>query len=176
MVVWHMDIQVHNVAPADIAAPLVAPQKATPRFSIKKAGDKDFEVIFKFVQEMVAASVFHFAIPSRKRIAEHFYYPQTGTFIAYKDGVPIGFISACIAPFFFSDYERATDLGFYIRPDHRGGSTALRMLRVLEKWAKQNGAKYLQIGHSVGGKVDEMKSFYIRNGYKVGGFNSMKEL
>ena len=147
-----------------------------PKFVIKKATAKDFDLIFTFVEEMIEASVFSFAKPSRKRIAEHFYYPKTGTFIAYKDNEPIGFISACIAPFFFSDYERATDLGFYVREQHRGGSTALRLLKTIEKWAKAMGARELQIGHSVGGKVDEMKSFYLRNGFKVGGFNSMKVL
>jgi GNAT superfamily N-acetyltransferase len=149
---------------------------AKPRFYIKKATAKDFETVFRFVGEMVAASVFDFAKPSRRKIRELFLYPKTGTFIAFKDDEPIGFVSAVIDAFFFSDYERATDLGFYIRPGHRGGSTALRLLRTIEKWAKAMGAKELFMGHSVGGKVDEMKSFYIRNGYRVGGFNSMKVL
>lgn len=125
---------------------------------------------------MVADSTFGFAQPSRVRVAEHFFYPKTGTFIAYECGKPIGFFSACIAPFFFSDYERATDLGFYIHPNHRGGAVALRLLRAIEKWAKQMGAKQFCMGQSLGGKVDQMKSFYERNGYQICGFNSIKEL
>ena len=143
---------------------------------IKQATHDDFETIFAFVEQMVEQSVFSFAKPSRKRIEEHFYYPKTGTFIAVADGVPIGFISACVTPFFFSDIERATDLGFYIVPAHRGGSAAQRLLKTLEKWAKDMGMTHLFMGHSVGGKVEQMKSFYLRNGYQVGGFNSMKRL
>jgi GNAT superfamily N-acetyltransferase len=125
---------------------------------------------------MVKDSVFHFAVPSRPRVAEHYFYAKTGNFIAYKDATPIGFISACIVPFFFSDYERACDLGFYVCPAHRGGSAAIRLLHTREKWAKQMGAKEFCMGQSLGGKVDQMRSFYERNGYTVCGFNSMKDL
>ena len=125
---------------------------------------------------MVADSVHAFATPSRQKVKELFEFPKTGTFIAYDNEKPIGFISAIYFAFFFSDYERASDLGFYVRPSHRGSSAALRLLRAIEEWAKSMGAKEIFLGHSVGGKVDEMKSFYIRNGYQVGGFNSMKVL
>ena len=123
---------------------------------------------------MVAASVFNHAIPSYEKIRELFNYPKTATFFSYEGELVTGFISIIIAPFFFSDVERASDLGFYIRPEHRGGSAAVRLLRAAENWAKSMGCKELYMGHSVGGKVDQMKQFYLRNGYRIGGFNSMK--
>jgi GNAT superfamily N-acetyltransferase len=67
-------------------------------------------------------------------------------------------------------------LGFYIRADYRGGSAAVRLLRTVEKWAKDMGAKQFCVGQSLGGKVEQMKSFYVRNGYDICGFNSVKVL
>lgn len=141
---------------------------------IVRATMDHFEELFALIEQMVAESVFSFAPPSRKRIKALMEYPKGAAFLAYKDDKCIGFVGAIISPFFFSDYERATDVGFYIAPEHRGGTTAFKLLKSIEDWAKENGAKELFMGHSVGGKIEEMKKFYIHNGYKIGGFNSMK--
>jgi GNAT superfamily N-acetyltransferase len=141
---------------------------------IIRATNEHFEELFALIAQMVDESTFSFAPPSRKRIQNLMDYPKGAAFLAYKEDKCIGFVGAIITPFFFSDYERATDVGFYILPEHRGGSTAFKLLKAIEDWAKENGAKELFMGHSVGGKIEEMKKFYIHNGYKIGGFNSMK--
>jgi GNAT superfamily N-acetyltransferase len=142
--------------------------------TIRRATLDDFEEIFALIEQMVIESSFSFAPPSRARIKALMEYKKGAAFLAYKEDKCIGFVGAIIAPFFFSDYERATDVGFYILPEHRGGSAAFKLLRTIEDWAKENGAKEIFMGHSVGGKIEEMKSFYVHNGYKIGGFNSMK--
>jgi GNAT superfamily N-acetyltransferase len=141
---------------------------------IVKATQEHFEQLFALIEQMVAESVFSFAPPSREKIKALMNYPKSAAFLAFKNDQCIGFVGAVIAPFFFSDYEKASDVGFYILPEHRGGSTASRLLQAIENWAKENGAKEIFMGHSVGGKIEEMKKFYIHNGYKIGGFNSMK--
>ena len=141
---------------------------------IVRATQEHFEELGAWIERMVAESVFAFAPPSRKKIQALMDYPRGAAFLAYKDGQCIGFVGAVISQFFFSEYERANDVGFYILPEHRGGSTAFKLLKTIENWAKENGAKELFMGHSVGGKIEEMKKFYIHNGYKIGGFNSMK--
>ena len=141
---------------------------------IIRATQDHFEELFALIEQMIAESVFAFAPPSRKRIQNLMAYPKGAAFLAYKEDKCIGFVGAVITPFFFSDYERANDVGFYILPEHRGGSTAFKLLKAIEDWAKENGAKELFMGHSVGGKIEEMKKFYTHNGYKIGGFNSMK--
>lgn len=143
---------------------------------IIRAEQQHFEVLFGLIESMIAESVFSHATASRKRIQDLFNYPRGAAFLAYKDDKCIGFVGAVIAPFFFSDYERATDLGFYILPEHRGGRTAFRLLRAIEDWARSEGVTEMYMGHSVGGKIEEMKNFYIHNGYKIGGFNSVKKL
>ena len=125
---------------------------------------------------MVAESVFSFAPASKKKIQQLLDYPKSVGFLAFEDDKCIGFVAAIISPFFFSEYERATDLGFYILPEHRGGTTAFKLLKTVENWAKEMGVKEIFMGHSVGGNIEGMKKFYEHNGYRIGGFNSMKRL
>jgi GNAT superfamily N-acetyltransferase len=143
---------------------------------IVRAKQEHFEQLFSLIEQMVAESVFSFAPPSRKKIQQLMDYPKSAGFLAFEGDKCIGFVGAVINEFFFSEYERATDLGFYILPEHRGGTTAVRLLKTIENWAKEMGVNEIFMGHSVGGKVEETKQFYLRNGYRVGGFNSMKRL
>jgi GNAT superfamily N-acetyltransferase len=143
---------------------------------IIRAKQEHFDPLFSLVESMVEESVFSYATPSRKRIQDLFNYPKGAAFLAYKDTVCIGFVGAVVTPFFFSDYERATDVGFYVLPEHRGGRAAFKLLHAIEDWSREQGVKELFMGHSVGGKIEEMKKFYIHNGYKIVGFNSMKKL
>ena len=143
---------------------------------IKKGGHTHFEIVFGFVCDMVKDSVFPYAVPTRERVHENYFYPRTGNFLAYDGDIPVGFVSACVVPFFWSDYQRASDLGFYVKPDYRGSSAAPRLLRAIENWARSMGAKQFCMGQSLGGKVDAMRAFYERSGYQICGFNSVKEL
>ena len=128
---------------------------------IIKAKQEHFDTLFSLIETMVEESVFSYAKPSKAKIQKLFNYPRGAAFLAYRGEVCIGFVGAVIDSFFFSDYERATDVGFYILPQYRGGREAL---------------SEIFMGHSVGGKIEEMKKFYIHQGYKIGGFNSMKKL
>lgn len=144
--------------------------------SIVRVEPQHFDQLFTLIEAMVEESVFSQAKPSRAKIQRLLDYPKTGAFLAYKGNTCIGFIAAVIDSFFFSDYVRAIDLGFYILPAHRGGRAAFDLLRTIEAWAKDQDVSEFYMGHSVGGKVDEMKKFYIHNGYTISGFNSVKKL
>lgn len=144
--------------------------------SIVRVERHHVDLLFSLIEQMVEESVFRHAKPSRDKIEKLFNYPRSAAFLAYKGDVCIGFVAAIVDSFFFSDYVRATDLGFYILPEHRGGRAAFDLLRAIETWSKEQGVTELYMGHSVGGKIEEMKKFYVHNGYKIGGFNSVKNL
>lgn len=144
--------------------------------SIVRVERQHLDILFGLIEQMVEESVFRHAKPSRAKIEKLFNYPRSAAFLAYKGDVCIGFVAAIVDSFFFSDYVRATDLGFYILPEHRGGRAAFDLLKAIEAWSKEQGVSELYMGHSVGGKIEEMKKFYIHNGYKIGGFNSVKKL
>lgn len=143
---------------------------------IIRAKQEHFDTLFGLIESMVEESVFSYAKPSKAKIQRLFNYSRCAVFLAYRDGVCIGFVGAVIDQFFFSEYERATDVGFYILPEYRGGREAFKLLRAIEDWAREQGVTKMFMGHSVGGKIEEMKKFYVHNGYKIGGFNSMKNL
>lgn len=133
-------------------------------------------MLFSLIESMVEESVFSYAKPSKAKIQKLFNYPRGAAFLAYRDGVCIGFIGLVISSFFFSDYERATDVGFYILPKYRGGREAFRLMQAAEQWAKEQGVSQICMGQSVGAKTEETKNFYVHQGYTVTGFNSIKTL
>ena len=141
---------------------------------IVRADATHFDDLFALIEQMVKESVFAYATPCRAKIWQLFHHPKTAVFMAYRHHRCIGFAGVVISPFFFSQVERANDVGFYILPEHRGGSAVLGLLRAVEKWAKEMGSDRLYVGHSVGGKTDEVRHFYERQGYKTGGFNCVK--
>jgi GNAT superfamily N-acetyltransferase len=143
---------------------------------IIRAKQEHFDSLFSLIESMVAESVYSYATPSRKRIQSLFNYPRCATFLAYKDNICIGFVAAVVSPFFFSDYERATDVGFYVIPEHRGGRAAFKLLHSIEDWAREQGVTEMCMGQSVGGKIEAMKKFYTHNNYEICGFNSIKKL
>lgn len=62
----------------------------------------------------------------------------------------IGFITGAIGPWSFSDRLRgACDL-LFVRPEHRGGSAAVRLWRSFADWATANGAETLIAGSTTG--------------------------
>ena len=143
---------------------------------IIKAKQEHFDELFSLIEKMIDESVFSFAKPNKDKIKRLFNYPKNVTFLAYNDDKCIGFISLLIDSFFFSDYERATDVGFYVLPENRGSTTSSRLIKEAEKWAKEQGIKEICMGQSVGNKIEETKKFYIHHGYEIGGFNGMKRI
>jgi RimJ/RimL family protein N-acetyltransferase len=61
-------------------------------------------------------------------------------FIAERGGDPAGMIGGSVALFFFSSKDRyASDMGFYVKPEFRGGSTVLKLVEAYEEWAVNKG-------------------------------------
>ena len=125
---------------------------------------------------MVEESVFSYAKPSRAKIQKLLDYPRGAAFLAYRNTICVGFIGAVISPVFFSEYERASDVGFYILPQYRGGREAFKLLKAIEDWAKDQGVSEITMGQTVGNKIEETKKFYTHQGYAISGFNSVKKL
>lgn len=57
-------------------------------------------------------------------------------FVFIKDGVLAGAIHGSIEPFMFNaKYTQAVDRGFFVRPEYRGSSIAVKLERAYRKWA-----------------------------------------
>lgn len=61
--------------------------------------------------------------------------------VADHDGEIIGALAAVAYPHFSLDVLQACDLGLFMAPQNRGGTTAVRLVNAYLKWAKEIGAE-----------------------------------
>lgn len=74
--------------------------------------------------------------------------------VAVRDGEIVGYFANVISPCIFTSKFTAKELGIFLHPSARGGSTFYRMLKLTEQLAKEAGC-YSQMlafkrGHDVG--------------------------
>jgi GNAT superfamily N-acetyltransferase len=90
--------------------------------------------------------------------------------LAYKDGKPVGMICGGLAPYVFSRGWLASDYAWYVLPEHRGSSTAVRLLKMFRQWAVEKGATELYMGVTTNVDADRTGQLLQRLGfYHVGG-------
>lgn len=101
--------------------------------------------------------------------------PAGGTHVAEKDGTIIGVMAGYVMEQWFSDYKVASDLVFYIAPEHRKTSrAALMLVRVFERWAFAQGAQEIIPGISSQIDIEGTTRFYVKMGYVVYGNTFIK--
>ena len=144
--------------------------------NIVKLEQDKYDEFFNIVIKMVEEAEFKDASPSKDKIKKLFDAPSVVTFGAIKDDKIIGFIMAAQHEYFFSTKQKVSDLGFYVLPEYRGCSAAIKLIRKLEGWAKDIGINDLSISQTTAINIDRTKQFYERLGYQVVGFNTVKHL
>lgn len=87
----------------------------------------------------------------------------------------VGMFVAMVAPCFFSDDIQGSELAWYVTKDHRKTGKALEMLDWYENWAKEHGAKLVNMMNiEIGPK--SILSVYKKKGYKLRENTFIKEL
>ena len=90
--------------------------------------------------------------------------------IAYDEDTPVGLIAGGIGSRWFSPSLYAYDHVWYVVPEYRGSRTAIRMLKMFESWAKDQGAEELWMGVTTNIDPERTGSLFTRLGYEhVGG-------
>lgn len=143
---------------------------------IDRLTDKDFDEFFALVELMVQEAEFCDAKPDKQMIWNMCQSPDGIVFLAKNEGKLVGFLAGLKQRYFFSPKERVTDMGFYVLPDYRGTTAALRLILSLEDWAKQNKISDVYMGQTTAVDIDKTLKFYNHLGYKVVGFNTVKHL
>lgn len=143
---------------------------------IEKISEDRFDEFFNLVIKMVEEAQFKDAKPSKDKIQKLFKVPNAIAFGAVKDEKLIGFIAGMKHEYFFSEKQRIGDLGFYVLPEYRGCSAAVKLIRKLEGWAKDMNVDDIYIGQTTKVNIDKTKQFYERLGYQTVGFNTVKNL
>jgi GNAT superfamily N-acetyltransferase len=89
--------------------------------------------------------------------------------VADRGGAPVGFLGGKLATYPFCNETLATDLGFFVAPEHRASTAAVRLLRAFRAWAKERGAREVSLGVSSGVDVERIGALYERMGFRAMG-------
>ena len=96
--------------------------------------------------------------------------------VAIVDNRIVGVLVGHQVEYFFGDDKKAEDLIFYVLPEYRGSSAAIRLLKEFESWAKEKGLKEIFISQSTGVAVEKTQSLFNKLGYTTVGYNTAKEI
>lgn len=84
--------------------------------------------------------------------------------VAEHDGVLVGMLCCHIDPATFTPAVIAAELVWWVEPEHRGGMTAVRLLRAGEKEARARGASVFNMS-ALATSPDEAHEILQRMGY-----------
>jgi hypothetical protein len=77
---------------------------------------------------------------------------------------------------FFCDEILAHDLGWWVKQSARGGMAAVLLLKDFEEWARAQGARKIMVGQSTATNIEQTTKLYKHLGFRVIGFNTVKDL
>ena len=94
--------------------------------------------------------------------------PSMCIFVAEERGAIVGMLVAFVQEYYFGNDLQSADIMFYVHPDHRGGSSAVKLVKRYEQWALERGVKpdSISIGVSAGITDQRAGSFLEHMGYK----------
>lgn len=88
-----------------------------------------------------------------------------------KEQKPYGLLMGCIESYFFSNCLVAQSILFWVHPDHRGGSAALKLVTAFKKWAENRKVFEVAIGVNSAVHIDRADKFFRKLGFQLTGGN-----
>lgn len=85
-----------------------------------------------------------------------------------------GMLGGYVLPLFFTDALIAQDQLFYVLPQHRGSSAAVKLLMGFERWAQNRQVTEININMSVAIDMARFDRFMKHAGYRSCGQNYFK--
>lgn len=82
---------------------------------------------------------------------------------------PRGFLTAFLSPYSFSRTIVAVHDIFYVLPEARGSSAAIRLVRFFQEWARASGAWMAMIAQHTNIEPERTTRFYERAGFRFMG-------
>ena len=97
--------------------------------------------------------------------------------VAEQDGVVIGGLLGALAPLWYSPATlAASELAWWVAPEHRGGRSAIQLLKGFESWARECGAKLVVLSDLRVGDDYPAGQLFERLGYRVSERAHTKEI
>lgn len=109
-------------------------------------------------------------------VAKHLIETTTdgGVFVAEADGGLVGMFGFIVVEYFFGLDRVASDLGIYIKPEHRGTSAFPRLLHAFERATDEMGVTDKQVSAVTGVNTERVATALERLGYTRNGVNLFK--
>jgi hypothetical protein len=85
--------------------------------------------------------------------------------VAESDGQVYGLISGILSPHPFFDALYSTELAWYVRKGHRGGSAPIKLLKTWVDWSRYHKADWLVIGDIC--SVQDNQRLYEKLGFTL---------
>lgn len=101
---------------------------------------------------------------------------QTPGSVCLMDKQYRGFMIGFIGCNWYSPVIEATEALLYVFEEHRGGPTAMALIRAFEQEAKRYGAYCVNAGASLGIAEDKVIELYLRLGYERKGHGVIKRI
>lgn len=77
---------------------------------------------------------------------------------------------------FFCDELLAQDMGWWVKSTARGSVAAVLMLAEFEDWARTQGARKVMVGQSTAINIETTTKLFKACGFRVIGYNTVKDL
>ena len=95
--------------------------------------------------------------------------------LAIRGGEVLGGFFGLISKVYFSEELAARDMAWFVKKSSRGSYAAVMLVHDWERWGKGRGVSKFFLGQSTGVNVEVTRRLYEKMGYRVVGFNTVKE-
>lgn len=96
--------------------------------------------------------------------------------LAVRNGEVMGGFYGHVRRTFFCDELLAHDMGWWVLRGKRGSAAAVVLLADFERWAAGQGARKVMVGQSTEINIERTTKFYEHCGFRVIGFNTVKDI
>lgn len=138
---------------------------------------EDRETVLRLSRQMLAESRFrHFPLNENKASAVFdatIGNPASSCILlaCRTDGEVVGMLVGHAMEYFFCDGVMVQDRVFYVLPEYRGTSAAVKLLTALRRWALNMKAQELCINMSVGIEMERFNKLMVHMGFGCCGSN-----
>lgn len=146
---------------------------------VRTALASDIEVLLAMGQAMHRESPRFALIPfveAKARVMIGYLLETGGAFVAEVDGEIVGMLAGFCVEHFFSTTKYVADIVVYVVPQYRGGTAAVRLVRALEKWAREMRATEVVLGVSTEVDTERTAMLYQHLGYRETGRSLIKHV
>lgn len=95
--------------------------------------------------------------------------PQSVVLVSEQDGEVTGAVLGMVTRSMIGPDHMASDLSFFVRPEHRASRAGVALLRRFIKWAVDAGAKRISMGNSAGMDDERYVKLLSRYGFDRAG-------